>query len=68
MPPRVVILGESHLRLLIQEYMAHYHQERNHQGLGNELLERAPPANPFADVQRCERTGGLLNYYYREAA
>jgi len=66
---RVVPLGESHLRLIVQEYIEHYHRERNHQGFENQLLERAaPPANPGADVQRAERLGGLLSHYYREAA
>ena len=66
---RVVPLGKSHLRLIVQEYIEHYHRERNHQGLENQLLERAPPpANPGADVQRAERLGGLLSHYYREAA
>ena len=26
------------------EYVEHYHRERNHQGIGNELIEGAPPA------------------------
>jgi len=54
---RLVVLSES------------YHSERNHQGLDNELLNRAPPqANLGTGVQRRERIGGLLNYYHREAA
>ena len=66
---RVVPLGESHLRLIVHEYVEHYHHERNHQGLDNQLLERAPPtASTHADVQRRQRIGGLLNYYHREAA
>ncbi len=66
---RVVLRGESHLRLLVQEYVEHYHCERNHQGLDNQLLKRAPPpASPDAQVQRRKRIGGLLNYYHREAA
>ena len=66
---RVVPLGESHLRLIVQEYVEQYDRERNHQGLENQLLERAPPsANPGADIQRTERLGGLLSYYYRKAA
>ena len=66
---RVVVLGESHLRLLVQEYVAHYHRERNHQGLNNQLLQRAPPpASQDAEVQRRQRIGGLLSYYHREAA
>ena len=66
---QVVPLGEPHLRLMVRESVEHYHGERNHQGLDNQLLERAPtPADLDAEVYRRERIGGLLNYYYREAA
>ena len=66
---RVVLLGERHLRAIVHQYLEHYHRERNHQGLGNRLLERSPPpANPDAKIQRHQRIGGLLNYYHREAA
>ncbi len=66
---RVVLLGEGHLHLVVHEYVQHYHLERNHQGLDNQLLERPPPsANADAAVHRRQRIGGLLNYYHREAA
>ena len=65
---RVVVLGERHLRLLVREYVEHYHHERNHQGLGNRLLSEPPPPKPDVDVRRGRRVGELLNYYYREAA
>ena len=66
---RVVLLGESHLRLIVQEYVEHYHRERNHQGLDNQLLERPPPSpNADAAVHQRQLIGGLLNYYHREAA
>ena len=66
---RIVPLGQGHLRRTIREYMSHYHQERNHQGLGNELLERAlEAANTNGKVHRRERLGGLLNFYSREVA
>lgn len=65
---QVVLLSEQHLRFVVHEYVEHYHRERNHQGLDNKLLERAPPASPDAEVRRRQRIGGLLNYYYREAA
>ena len=62
-------LGEGHLRRLVHEYVAHYHDERNHQGLGNRLLQRAPPpVRSDTDVQRRVRLGGLLSFYHREAA
>jgi hypothetical protein len=65
---RVIPLGEVHLRELICEYMAHCHMERPHQGLDGKLIQ---PANDHAadgPLVRRERLGGLLNYYYREAA
>ena len=37
---RVIPLGESHLRLLAQEYVEHYHRERNHQGLDNRFCSK----------------------------
>jgi hypothetical protein len=49
------------------EFVAHYHVERNHQGLGNELIQalaRSPDSGP---VRRRQRLGGMLNYYYRAA-
>jgi transposase InsO family protein len=66
---RVIPLGENHLRDLIREFAAHYHLERNHQGLGNQLIQ---PANDNSAVTgpvlRRKRIGGLLNFYYRNAA
>ena len=53
---------------LIREYMSHYLIERPHQGLDGMLIH---PANDHAadgPLVRRERLGGLLNYYYREAA
>ena len=65
-------LGERHLRHAVSEYVEHYHSERNHQGVGDRLLtpapEAAPRVNRNAPVQRRERLGGLLNFYYRRAA
>jgi transposase InsO family protein len=40
---KVIPLGERHLREVIAEYVDHYHTERSHQGLGNQLLQRGPP-------------------------
>jgi len=43
--------------------------ERNHQGLANELLTPLPAnSNTGGSIQCRERLGGILNYYYREAA
>jgi transposase InsO family protein len=64
---RIVPLGEAHLRRAISEYVVHYHQERNHQGLDNELIVSAA-ANGVGKVRCRERLGGLLRSYYREVA
>jgi transposase InsO family protein len=64
---RVIPLGECHLRWVITECVKHYHLERNHQGLGNELIE--PSSEPGQGRAACrERLGGMLRYYYRRAA
>lgn len=66
---RMVLLGEWHLRRAISEYMRHYHGERNHQGLENTLIDGISPyADRIGPVARRERLGGLLSFYYREAA
>jgi len=38
-----MLLGESHLRAAVHEYLAHYHEERNHQVLDGQII--LPPAN-----------------------
>jgi putative transposase len=65
---RVVPFGERHLRRTIAEFIEHYRGERNHQGLGNELIDRAPAMEEHTGrVRRRQRLGGLLNYYVRAA-
>ena len=65
---RIVPLGEAHLRAAVRAFVDHYHEERPHQGLGNELI--APKTNVIGPGPvRCrERLGGVLKFYYREAA
>ena len=65
---RIVPLGEWHLRKALQEFATHYHRERNHQGLANELIDRPPGQRTTGPVRRRQRVGGILNYYYRSAA
>ena len=64
---RLILFGERRLRHVLREFVAHYHGERNHQGLGNDLI--APASRPlFGAHIRCrERLGGLLRYYHRAA-
>ena len=66
---RLILFGEGSLRTAVQNYVAHYHSERNHQGLGNRLILSAPARGDAAGVIQCrERLGGRLKYYYRAAA
>ena len=63
---RMIFFGEGHLRYAIDEYLAHYHGERNHQGLGNELISGRVERGDGGVVRR-ERLGGLLSFYERAA-
>ena len=66
---QMILFGEKSLRYVLSEYIAHYHAERNHQGIENVI--------PFPDerlsstgreITKAERLGGLLSFYHREAA
>jgi transposase InsO family protein len=63
---RLILFGERRLRRALDEFVAHYHRERNHQGLGNELIApetRRSEAPPFGAV-----SGWMgLRYYHRAA-
>jgi len=64
-----IFIGERSLRRAIMEYTAHYHEERNHQGLENRLIRRAAAsAANDAVIHRRIRLGGILSYYERVAA
>ena len=57
------------LLLFFRFFFEHYHHERNHQGLENKLIEPGDEVGrPAGEVKCRERLGGMLNYYYREAA
>jgi putative transposase len=63
----VLPLGEWHLRRLVREDVTHYHAERNHQGIGNTLIDHPPPRPAAGPIRRRQRVGGILSYYYRVA-
>ena len=60
----MVFFGESSLRRVLRDYLEHYHDERNHQGIGNELIQRRILPKT-GDITSCDRLGGLLRYYYQ---
>jgi putative transposase len=66
---RLILCGEHSLRHALKEYVAHYHEERPHQGKGNVVLMPVAYGSQRQGPIRCwERLGGLLKYYHRNAA
>jgi putative transposase len=65
---RVVVLGEAHLRRVLTAFIAHYHRERNHQGLHDQLIAPEHLTSGADGPVHCRaRLGGLLRYYHRAA-
>ena len=65
---QVIPIGEAHLRRAVREYVEHYHGERNHQGLGNRLIESsADDSRKDGRIECRQRLGGLLRFYQRAA-
>ena len=66
---RMLIAGEHHLRVVLDQYVAHYNAGRSHQG--HEMSLRAPDDDPnvipfpvqAARIRRKRVLGGLLNEY-----
>jgi len=65
----MIFFGERSLQVAVAEFLRHFHAERNHQGLGNRLIEPGEEVGRTACEVACrERLGGILRYYYRKAA
>jgi putative transposase len=66
---RMIFFGEAALRKAVEDYLAHYHSERNHQGLDHKILQPGTEVCQTVGAIECrERLGGLLKYYHRKAA
>lgn len=66
---RLIFFGEGALRNAVREFLGHYHAERNHQGLDNRVIDASEEVGRVAGKIECrQRLGGLLRYYYRDAA
>ena len=64
----MILFREESLRTAIHNFIAHYHSERNHQGLSNQLISpEAGRCSKVGVIQRRQRLGGLLNYNHRAA-
>ena len=62
------IRTENATRKAVRAFLDHYHTERNHQGLNNELIEPFDrPPDIKAEIETTELHGGLLRSYRRVA-
>jgi putative transposase len=64
---QMIFPGRESLVRAITEYVSHYHEERSHQGIENELISGVAPQDS-GSIEVKERLGGLLKYYHRRAA
>ena len=65
----LILFSEGALKRAIENYVNHFHTERPHQALENKII--APEfehGRRAGEIQCRKRLGGLLKYYYREAA
>ena len=66
---RIIFFSGKHLQCVVNQYLEHYHAERNHQGIGNRLIETTTLASQDdGPIVSRSRVGGLLKYYFRSAA
>jgi len=65
---QLILVGERSLRRVVDEFCAHYHEERNHQGLENKLIEADFGVGESGALRCRRRLGGLISSYHREAA
>ena len=66
---RMIFFGPRSLERAVANFIQHYHAERNHQGLGNVLIEPDEHVGSTAGSIEChQRLGGMLKYYVGRAA
>ena len=62
------LFSERQLRRSVSSHVEHYHLERPHQGLGNQVIDNSRLATNTDNKVVCdERLGGLLKSYRRSA-
>ncbi len=65
----MIFFSERSLRYAIEEYLEHYHTERNHQGLESQIIRPEFDGHSGkGEIPSRRRLGGMLNYYHRNAA
>lgn len=66
---QVIVLGESHLRRLITDYVEYYQLSRTHLSLGKDAPEpRAVQPSTMREAVELPKVGGLHHRYERRAA
>ncbi len=61
---RMILFGDRSLRNAAQEFISHYHAERNHQGLDNRIIEPGDDVSCRSGKIACrERLVGMLRHY-----
>ena len=66
---KMVLFGQESLHRATREYLEHYRRERNHQGLNGKIIHAGRELGRVVGrIRSKERLGGMLRYYYREAA
>ena len=63
----MIIVGEGSLRRAVDQFCEHYHEERNHQGLENKIIEPEFGSTEEGEVNCRERLCSMLRYYYQDA-
>ena len=65
----MIFVERGGLRRAVTEFVAHYHHERNHQGLANRLIQSERGSLAVgASVCRRQRLDGLLSFDHLAAA
>jgi len=66
---RMVFFGRKSMENAVRDFVQHFHTERNHQGLGNELIQPPVDVDTVAGrIERRQQLGGMLKFYQRRAA
>ena len=72
---KLMLVGEGSLRNAVSEYVIHYNEERNHQGINNQLINPRPgtvipvdypqAVENQSEIEKGGRLGDMLNFYYK---
>ena len=61
----LLIINETHLRNVLNEYLNYYNSRRPHQGLEQQSLIPRPKPVTTGKVERRKVLGGIINDYFR---